>query len=247
MSTPAANPDKSTPTPSTNETRQCPVCGEQIWVRAQKCVHCQAELTWRRYLGFSSTTLALVTALIAVISASVPALLILFTPENSSLHTVFAGISTSGDTVSLLFSNRGRRVGAINRAEVAVTYVTTDHDHNVFAIYPETKGDAAISIAPGTTILVPFSFSGVRCEWMPSSAKKDIQSLADVKRPILAEKSTSCQAGARGVNADGTPYNEYVDIGCQDQAFQMFRKLFGKISDGSVSVETCSFITPAKK
>src|SRR6202011_3223123 len=46
-----------------DETKRCRVCGERIWLGARKCTHCNTDFTWRRYLAFSNTTLALITAL----------------------------------------------------------------------------------------------------------------------------------------------------------------------------------------
>src|SRR5258706_15778244 len=54
--------------PAASDVKPCPVCGEEIKVSARKCIHCSSELTWRKYLTFSSTTLALLTALVSVIA-----------------------------------------------------------------------------------------------------------------------------------------------------------------------------------
>jgi hypothetical protein len=191
-------------------------------------MHCNTDFTWRRYLSFSNTTLALLTAFVSVIAASAPAFRLLLTPENSSLQGVFAGISTSGDSLSMLFSNRGRRAGVINRVEVSVEY----GEGKGFATYPHTEDDAAISIEPDKTILAVFLFKDAHSDWMPDSAKADLPSLGgDHNRPLL--RHARCRVWARGVDADGSPYYTDMSIGCQDHAFQMFRRMLADEVSGA--------------
>jgi hypothetical protein len=63
----------------------CPVCREPIKAGARKCVHCNSALDWRRFLGVSETTLALLVALVTVVAAAGPKLIELFTPNTSDL------------------------------------------------------------------------------------------------------------------------------------------------------------------
>ncbi|WP_426424177.1 hypothetical protein [Bradyrhizobium genosp. A] len=207
------------PTFIADDTKRCPVCGEAIWVNARKCTHCDTDFTWRAYLSFGNTTLALITALIAVLAASVPAIRLFLTPENSQLSGVFAGISTSGETVSMLFSNGGRRTGAINRINIVFLY-----ERKELSIYPTTRDDAAIFIAPGQTVGAEFFFANARTYWTPPMAKNDLPSLGgDVERPLYRE--AECKVWIRGVNADGSVVHENTPFTCQDNAFQLFRKL----------------------
>src|SRR5262249_10094063 len=150
------------------------------------------------------------TALIAVIAASSPAIHLLLTPDNSQLSGVFAGISTSGETISMLFSNSGRRTGAINRINVAVKY----NDGRAFSIYPPTKEDAAIFVDPGKTVGTEFYFAKARSYWTPEIAKKDLISLGgDVNRPLF--KGMDCRVYVRGVNADGSQHYSNMPVRCQ--------------------------------
>jgi len=47
-------------------TKQCIECCSEIPAKARKCVHCSAYQGWRRFSSVSQTTIALLTALIAV-------------------------------------------------------------------------------------------------------------------------------------------------------------------------------------
>jgi hypothetical protein len=53
------------------------------------------------------------TALISVIASSAPAFHLLLSSSNSDIRQVFAGISPGGDVVNMLFTNYGKRTGAI--------------------------------------------------------------------------------------------------------------------------------------
>lgn len=219
---PVVQPPSTDGVPS--DTKRCPVCGEAIWAGAGKCTHCNTDFTWRRYLTLSNTTLALITALIAVIAASAPAFRLMVTPDNSELTGVFAGISTSGETISMLFSNSGRRTGAINRIWVTVTYPKSPEIRS-FSIYPHTKDDGAIFVGPGKTLGTQFLFANSRMHWQPKIAEKeDFSSLgSDFGWTLWGD--TDCKVWVKGVNADGSPFNSKLDMGCQNGAFQMFRKL----------------------
>ena len=212
-----------------SETHRCPACGEQIWDQATKCRHCGTDFSWRRYLSFSNTTLALITALISVIASSAPAINLLLTPENSTLTSVFSNVSTSGETLSMLLSNSGRRTGVVNRVNVAIIYGVNRKE---FSIFPTTKDDTAIAIEPGKTVLANFLFDGARSYWTPDVARNDLFELgSDVARDLL--KDAECSVWVRGVNSDGSSYKANVVMGCQDHAFQMFRRLLAQAAAAS--------------
>ena len=60
-------PEVIIPTPEELDSRTaCPVCKESIVKGAKICINCKSDLSWKRYLAVSNTTLALLTALLAV-------------------------------------------------------------------------------------------------------------------------------------------------------------------------------------
>jgi hypothetical protein len=211
---------------SSSETKRCPVCGETIWVNALKCTHCDTDFTWRRTLTFSNTTLALITALISVIAASAPALHVLMTPDNSKLSGVFVGASTSGKTISMLFSNNGRRMGAINKVWYAVLYMKGNELRRV-EIYPHTEHDQSIHVDPEKTVPGEFLLSSSVIHWFPEkAAQEDLQLLSslDFWTGFDAQGAT-CHVFIEGRNADGSPFKQEMNIPCMGNAFQIFREL----------------------
>jgi hypothetical protein len=95
--------------------KHCRVCAEPINKAAQKCIHCQTEQSvWRRRLGFSSTVLALLIALISVLSSAVPAFKEILTPKDS--HLSFTYLGATDDYIGILISNSGNRPGSVRFA-----------------------------------------------------------------------------------------------------------------------------------
>ena len=96
---------------NTPVTTLCKSCREPIKFGAKKCVHCEAFQDWRGSLHLSSTLLALLVALVSVISLAVPVLKETFSPNNSQL--VVALQHDSPTVLTLLVSNTGTKPGGI--------------------------------------------------------------------------------------------------------------------------------------
>jgi hypothetical protein len=138
------------------DTRPCPVCGETIKQRARKCVHCDSVLDWARYLGISNTTLALLTALVAVIAQAAPVVRSALEPKDSRLHLTFMGAGSrravldgtimNGDVV-LLVSNDGAEAGGVVTGSVDVFWEAENREHDLsLALW--TPGDEPEIVGP---------------------------------------------------------------------------------------------------
>jgi predicted nucleic acid-binding Zn ribbon protein len=86
----------------------CPVCAEPISPAAKKCIHCESFLDARRHLHFSSTVLALLVALVSVVTTALPVVQKALTPDDSDLNLVFL---PGGLTV--MATNSGTKAGII--------------------------------------------------------------------------------------------------------------------------------------
>lgn len=100
--------------------KHCKICGEPINSKALKCIHCQGEQSWgRRRLGFSSTILSLLVALITVLTAAVPVVREAIVQKNSNLNFSF---QTANDRVIYIFaSNTGVRPGSIGESYLHIS------------------------------------------------------------------------------------------------------------------------------
>jgi hypothetical protein len=121
------------------DTRPCPVCAEPIKGQARKCIHCGSALDWTRYLGISNVTLALLTALVAVIAQAAPVVRSALEPRDSRLHPTFMGTGSrravldgtimNGDVI-LLISNDGAEAGGVVTGRLEVFW---DHTPSVLS------------------------------------------------------------------------------------------------------------------
>jgi predicted nucleic acid-binding Zn ribbon protein len=113
--------------PLPDGTRHCRVCAEPINERAGKCIHCQSEQSrWRQLLSFSTSVLALLVALIAVLTASVPVIKDALTLKVSNLS--FAFQDATNETFAISVSNSGVRPGILSRATLRVSQGVTKYD-----------------------------------------------------------------------------------------------------------------------
>jgi hypothetical protein len=100
--------EKSAPAPL------CPECKQPVLEGATICAGCKSYLDWRRFLVFGQTTLALLVALIAVLTAFIPVLRDVLTPKDSNLSFNYQGPTSFGFEV--LISNTGIRPAVLHNA-----------------------------------------------------------------------------------------------------------------------------------
>jgi len=128
----------------------CPMCREPIEPVAKLCKHCKSDLTWRRYLQFSNTTLALLTALIAVVAAVGPGIKTLLLPGARVTVSLVGQADPANDAqVAVLVSNGGTSAVAVREVQVVMSW---DEKHPPLPGYAafETLVVTLIPVAPTT-------------------------------------------------------------------------------------------------
>lgn len=100
-----------TSTGNSSPTKPCKICAEEIKVAAKQCIHCKSYQDWRSRLGFSTTILSLLVALVSVLTTAVPVVKTAITPNNSVLTFTVQGSTL--DTILVLVSNLGNRPGSV--------------------------------------------------------------------------------------------------------------------------------------
>ena len=98
---------------NTNE-KLCIVCGKKIPVSAKKCTECNSFQNWRRYIHFSSTVLALIVALISVLTASVPILKETLKSDNSQITILPQTYDENKKEYIFIVANSGTKAGGIS-------------------------------------------------------------------------------------------------------------------------------------
>lgn len=100
--------------------KRCKVCIELIHENAIKCPNCGQFQNWQRHLNFSSTILALLIALISVISLSVPVFINTFRQNDSNIQVRLSYVEEL--TLALILINQGNRPGHLGSGIFEISY-----------------------------------------------------------------------------------------------------------------------------
>jgi hypothetical protein len=91
---------------------KCKFCREEINEGATKCIHCSShQKGWHAFINASSSFLALLVALVSVLSWGIPFAHKSLTPENSNTEIALSSIDKNG--IRILAFNKGIRPGVI--------------------------------------------------------------------------------------------------------------------------------------
>ncbi|RVC64391.1 hypothetical protein [Mesorhizobium sp.] len=123
----------------------CQQCRLSIPEGAQVCTHCQSYQDWRSWFAVSSTVLALLTALISVLSFAVPSFITLLHKPHSDLAAPM--ITLEGTTIRLMVVNNGDAPGVFVRA-------FTESEYLAGATKVRLRDDQKAVVAPGTNLLM---------------------------------------------------------------------------------------------
>ena len=154
------------PTPHVEKV-PCVVCREQISKCAQKCIHCDSyQHRYRRLLGFSGLVLALLVALVSVVTDLLPVLKDFLTEEDSNI--VGSVVGAQFQTMSVVLNNLGSRPGVVGRT---------------WLLFSDPQGNFQITIWLGS----PETFSGVvqSGEAKPFKVRVDIGTLVIHPRGLV--------------------------------------------------------------
>ena len=101
---------------------RCRVCHEEIEVDARKCIHCNSFQNWRRFLNLGNTTLALIVALISVVSLAVPPLMKAIELDKEQIEIYV--VSDKIGNLEVVAYNNGTAIGVIKKhVQFSVTFL----------------------------------------------------------------------------------------------------------------------------
>jgi len=87
------------------EPTTCKACGEIIPAAAKKCSHCGSFQSWRAYFPFTQSILALLVALVSVVSMGVPIIKTALQADDSVLTLTY--IDRADIAIPIVASNKG--------------------------------------------------------------------------------------------------------------------------------------------
>jgi len=114
----------------------CTTCRELIKPNAKKCNHCGSYQDWRRFLGISSSVLALLVALVSTTSILLPILSDTLQEKDSRIELYFVGIYQR--FFSLVATNHGIRAGFVPHAKL-ILYKNSDEKPVVWDLEPRAE------------------------------------------------------------------------------------------------------------
>jgi hypothetical protein len=138
------------------DQRLCPQCAEPISPAAKLCIHCKSDLTWRRHMQVSHTSLALLIALISVVGSVAPTLVKLLTPQDS-LNADVVGSSETG--LSLFVVNTGSSLAVLEYVALSMTGPEFTMEE-IFV--PEKTSEPHIVPGATKTLTVSAAYGGIR-------------------------------------------------------------------------------------
>ena len=184
-------------TDSNARATRCIACRESIKQGARKCHHCDSFQDWRGRLNFTSSVLALLVALVSVISLSVPLIHDALTEDNSRVLITPAGVGS--DSLLLVASNTGSRPATLSWAELTVgaeagspvvTSLDADEPHEI-----------PVFVSESTSILLRLS---------PSPG--DLDDLRKAVRSVGHDVVVLCVLKLEIVDFDGTRRIHSIDL-----------------------------------
>ena len=137
----------------------CSTCREPIHPRARKCKTCDSYQDWRRHLSMSASVLALLVALVSVLSFAIPTMAEFLKEDGSNVSIAYQGMLRGN--IYFMVSNSGNRPGAIGDGGINISYGT---DRRVI---PLSRAEAPPVIMPGTSQQVSFVLADVYRRQIP--------------------------------------------------------------------------------
>jgi ribosomal protein L40E len=108
------------------DTVPCRQCRTLISANAKLCRYCSSYQDWRGHLHVSSAVLALLVALVSVLSVTLPAIVGALRPSHSRI--VLSSPVIRGEAVYVVASNLGSKPGVIQRGLIHSDYLGMDSE-----------------------------------------------------------------------------------------------------------------------
>ncbi len=115
----------------------CKVCKEEIRGGARICTTCGSFQDWRRFMNISSSFLALIIALISVVSLATPVLKEALRPNDASVKFYLIGPTQTGSILATAYNEGGEPSFFSTTASVVMT---NKYGHAILNYYCEIEG-----------------------------------------------------------------------------------------------------------
>jgi hypothetical protein len=158
------------------KTGRCRTCREPIYQGALRCNACESRQGWTRvfdHFHIGGTTLALITALISVLTVSLPTLIDTLRPDASKINCAFvrSGLDYPSEftfDVQLFVSNSGKKTGSLGKVWLRSATSPTDQWNEMDIPKHYFASGNIETIAPGDSKFLYYSRKGQQGDLPPN-------------------------------------------------------------------------------
>lgn len=141
---------------SSDPREPCRECKEKIISGAKKCIHCDSYQDWRGILPISSSVLALVVALLSILTVGTPIIVNSLSKDGTKIAVTTTGIrlgcignpSKPAFVIEAFVTNRGKRPGVLESVYLKNKSSGVEHD----LIYRK-KGNNTVGGNPASSLI----------------------------------------------------------------------------------------------
>lgn len=139
------------------EKKVCKTCGALMPSQAVKCTACDTIYGWRGYISVSTTTLALITALISVSATGIAPLMDALKTHDSKLTVSLQGDDNNG-ALLLLAINVGDRPGGVANVDLSIPFKDEkpNQPRRIYSGYIDDKSPSFVNPGNGVQVRVRF-------------------------------------------------------------------------------------------
>jgi hypothetical protein len=174
----------------------CKECRRLILTGARKCTHCNSYQNWRRHLGVSQVTIALLITLISVVTSAAPRIYD-WLYAHSDVRTEFRQVYLY--YFELFASNPGNRTGRLTAVKLISETSSGPSNELLLQVY------GYASVGPGQDVVV--------AAFVPP---EDLSRFLDWPHRNV----TKCTLQVRIVNHEEPP--KMIDVDCSVDSYRMF-------------------------
>lgn len=191
--------------------RECISCHELIKQEASICPHCGGFQNWQRHFVYWNLTIALLVALVSVVSMGIPLILQAIKPDNSELSIAF--VPRADVMVSIIASNKGTRLAVMDGLATMKMTILDKNVEKKYIFFLKSISDAPNIIASRDSLAVP---EGLSKQFYYQMALGDLY-LEDFKklaseRNLTIENIQRCEFIVSYTNFDGKVGKESLVI-----------------------------------
>lgn len=207
----------------------CVHCCESINIQARVCPHCGGAQNWRKFFAYGNSTLALIVALVSVISMGTPLVLQAIKKDDSELALSY--IDRPDVMISIIASNKGSRPAVVDSlASMRMTIQTSKGNTETYIFMYRLLTDAESILKNRDSLVIGESESKILYYQM----QEDKFSLASInkisnQKELTIDNIEKCEFITLYTNFSGSTGKKILNIFERDSETDAFDSIAGSM------------------